>query len=174
LFFFLERHLWNALQKYFNRSLSNDIPFPFSFNPALSTNNHDYLTRTKTLNNYHNKFLRQKNDSESGIYTLFTASQYSANTELPVRSIEPSYKQCFDEVVRTYMEEVNKISRNMGRFLEYKKTLYGYYKYEPRYGMNYILDLFLIYRKYSGKKMSVCYLNKKILYSQKIEIKLLF
>jgi chondroitin sulfate synthase len=53
------------------------------------------------------------------------------------------------------MEEVNKISRTMGRFLEYKKTLYGYYKYEPRYGMNYILDLFLIYRKYMGKKMSV-------------------
>lgn len=92
---------------------------------------------------------------ESGIYTLFTASQYSANTELPVRSIEPSYKQCFQEVVRTYMEEVNKISRSMGRFLEYKKTLYGYYKHEPRHGMSYILDLFLIYRKYSGKKMSV-------------------
>jgi len=53
------------------------------------------------------------------------------------------------------MEDVNKISRKMGRFLEYKKTLYGYYKYEPKYGMNYILDLFLIYRKYSGKKMSV-------------------
>lgn len=92
---------------------------------------------------------------EPGIYTLFTASQYSANTELPVRSIEPSYRQCFQEVVRTYMEEVNKVSRSMGRFLEYKKTLYGYYKHEPRHGMNYILDLFLIYRKYSGKKMSV-------------------
>jgi chondroitin sulfate synthase len=52
------------------------------------------------------------------------------------------------------MEEVNKISRTMGRFLEYKKTLYGYYKYEPRYGMNYILDLFLIYRKYMGKNSS--------------------
>ncbi len=112
------------------------------------------------MNNYHNKFSRQKNTSlygkiEPGIYTLFTASQYSANAELPVRSIEPAYKQCFDEVVRTYMEEVNKISRSMGRILEYKKTLYGYYKYEPRHGMNYILDLFLIYRKYSGKKMSV-------------------
>ncbi len=153
---FLERYLWDVLQKYFNRSLSNNSTFPFPFDPVLSTinnNNHDYLTRTKTLNNYHNKFSRQKN--EPGIYTLFTASQYSANTELPVRSIEPSYRQCFDEVVRTYMEEVNKISRNMGRFLEYKKTLYGYYKYEPKYGMNYILDLFLIYRKYTGKKMSV-------------------
>ncbi|CAF0887659.1 unnamed protein product [Rotaria sordida] len=173
-----DHHLWDALRKYFNQSrssslsslssssfLSNDLIFPFPFNSGLSmfknnNNNHDYLTRTKTLNNYHNKFSRQKNNSlydknEYGIYTFFTASQYSANTELPVRSIEPAYKQCFDEVVRTYMEDVNKISRNMGRFLEYKKTLYGYYKHQPRYGMNFILDLFLIYRKFSGKKMSV-------------------
>ena len=97
----------------------------------------------------------QKDKILPGIYTLFTASQYAANTELPVRSIEPAYRQCFDVVVRTYMEDVNKISRNMGRFLEYRKTLYGYYKYEPKYGMNYILDMFLIYRKYLGKKMSV-------------------
>ena len=106
------------------------------------------------------KFSRE--NIEPGIYTLFTASQYSANTELPVRSIEPAYKQCFDEVVRTYMEDVNKISRNMGRFLEYKKTLYGYYKYEPRHGMNYILDLFLIYRKYTGKKMSVSHRHSSL------------
>ena len=92
---------------------------------------------------------------EPGIYTLFTGSQYAANAELPVRSIEPAYSQCFSEVVRSYMESVNQLSRHLGRFLEYKKTMYGYYKYEPRHGMNYILDLFLMYRKYAGKKMSV-------------------
>ncbi|CAF4332330.1 unnamed protein product [Rotaria sp. Silwood2] len=175
-------HLLTALRKYFNQSLSsslpslsssslsNDLSFLFPFNSDLSmlknNNNHDYLTRTKTLNNYHNKFTRQKNNSfyeknEPGIYAFFTGSQYTANTELPVRSIEPAYRHCFDEVVRTYMEDVNKISRNMGRFLEYKKTLYGYYKYQPGHGMNFILDLFLIYRKFSGKKMSVSYFHKK-------------
>ena len=121
------------LEEYFNRSA---LPTWQNFFPNI---NH-------TL---------RRNQSEPRIYTLFTASQYSANTELPVRSIEPAYKQCLDEVVRTYMEEVNKISRTMGRFLEYKKTLYGYYKFEPQHGMNYILDLYLIYRKYLGKKMSV-------------------
>ncbi|UJR30320.1 hypothetical protein I4U23_017857 [Adineta vaga] len=175
-----DHQFWKVLQKYFSQSISSSLPSPSQssylsndsifrslFDPSLSiktyhinNNNHDHLRRTKTLNNYHNKFSRQKNNysyeiNEPNVYTLFTASQYSANTELPVRSIEPGYKQCFDEVVRTYMEEVNKISRTMGRFLEYKKTLYGYYKHTPRYGMNYILDLFLIYRKYSGKKMSV-------------------
>ena len=145
-----------------------NLNFPFGLDSSLTflnyKDNHSHSFHTKTLNDYHNKFGYERNNflyrnKESGIYTLFTASQYSANTELPVRSIEPAYKQCFDEVVRTYIEEVNKISRNMGRFLEYKKTLYGYYKYEPRYGMKYILDLFLIYRKYSGKKMSVSYFN---------------
>lgn len=169
------------MQNYFNRSLSSSLsslsspslnylifPYPFSSSVSITKNhnNHDFLTRTKTLNNYYNKFSRQKmNGSYSKIepstYTFFTASQYSANTELPVRSIEPAYRQCFEEVVRTYMEEVNKVSRYMGRLLEYKKTLYGYYKYEPKYGMNYILDLFLIYRKYAGKKMSVSYFKEK-------------
>ena len=121
----LESQLWSAVERFFDQS------------------------RNSTFTGV----LREMN--EPSIYTIFTASQYSANTELPVRSIEPAYKQCFDEVVRTYMEEVNRIARNMGRFLEYKKTLYGYYKHEPRHGMKYILDLFLIYRKYSGKKMSV-------------------
>ncbi|CAF1090399.1 unnamed protein product [Rotaria sordida] len=143
----INRLLWNALQIYFNESLpsSNDLTFSFVYDSIQSMSNN--YTHTKTS-------LQAKKHS-SAIYTLFTASQYSANTELPVRSIEPAYKQCFDEVVRTYMEAVNKISRNMGRFLEYKKTLYGYYKYEPRHGMSYILDLYLIYRKYMGRKMSV-------------------
>lgn len=136
------------MQEHFNKSLqaaSHDATLTPLFNALQSIFNN---------NQKHGKTLLKSN-STPGIYSLFTASQYSANTELPVRSIEPAYKQCFDEVVRTYMEEVNKISRNMGRFLEYKKTLYGYYKYEPRQGMNYILDLFLIYRKYAGRKMSV-------------------
>ncbi|CAF4586740.1 unnamed protein product [Rotaria sp. Silwood1] len=142
----IDRLLWNALQIYFNESLpsSNDLTFSFLFDSIQAMSNN--YTHTK-------RSLKEKHSHS--IYSLFTASQYSANTELPVRSIEPAYKQCFDEVVRTYMEAVNKISRNMGRFLEYKKTLYGYYKYEPRHGMNYILDLYLIYRKYMGRKMSV-------------------
>jgi hypothetical protein len=147
----LDRQLWTVLQEYFNRSLpaSNDLISSLLFDSIQVLSNHNHA-RMKIIS---------KDKNPPGIYTLFTASQYSANAELPVRSIEPAYKQCFDEVVRTYMEEVNKISRNMGRFLEYKKTLYGYYKYEPRHGMNYILDLFLIYRKYMGKKMSVSKLN---------------
>lgn len=120
-----------------------------------------------TLSNIFPSIWKSESDGnhlEPGIFTLFTASQYSANTELPVRSIEPAFKQCLDEVVRTYMEEVNKISRSMGRFLEYKKTLYGYYKYEPRNGVNYIMDLFLMYRKFQGKKMSVSKIFRSLLF----------
>ena len=135
----------NSLNKYFNRS----FPFLKQFTKPF--------VASLFPSNFFQRNLSKNEHIEPGIYTLFTASQYSANAELPVRSIEPAYRQCFDEVVRTYMEEVNKISRNMGRFLEYRKTLYGYYKYEPRQGMNYILDLFLIYRRYIGKKMSVSF-----------------
>jgi hypothetical protein len=138
----LERQSLHVLQEYFKKSLP-------LFNSLLLP----YLSNVHVIFNIEKQ--SQLNRSQPGIYTLFTASQYSANTELPVRSIEPAYRQCFDEIVRTYMENVNGVSRHLGRFLEYKKTLYGYYKHEPRHGMNYILDLYLMYRKYSGKKMSV-------------------
>ena len=146
----LDYQLWDIVQKSFNQTflLSNDSTSSFSFNSIASIFHNNYNERMKKL---------LKDKLKPGIYTLFTASQYSANVELPVRSIEPAYKQCLDEIVRTYIEEVNKISRNMGRFLEYKKTLYGYYKYEPMHGLNYILDLFLIYRKYMGRRMSVSF-----------------
>ncbi|CAF1512460.1 unnamed protein product, partial [Adineta steineri] len=143
----LDHQLWYVLHEYFNQSFlpSNDATFHSLYEKIQSIFN--------TNNIYSKKISQDKN--QPGIYTLFTGSQYSANAESPVRSIEPAYKQSLDEVVRTYMEEVNKISRNMGRFVEYKKTLYGYYKYNPRFGINYILHLHVIYRKYTGKKMSI-------------------
>ena len=147
-----DHFLLNSIGNYFNRSLS---PLPNSMTK-------DYFIHSNNLNqflNLENPDLNTNRNplqmSGTGIYTIFTASQYSANAELPVRSIEPAYKQSIDEVVRTYMEDVNRIARNMGRFIEYRKTLYGYYKYQPRHSVNYILDLFLIYRKYTGRKMSV-------------------
>ena len=143
---FLDRQLWEALQNYFDRSSSlvNEFKYALPSSPL----------RKASMDRSRNTTLFQ-GSIEPGIYTLFTGSQYAANAELPVRSIEPAYSQCFSEVVRSYMESVNQLSRHLGRFLEYKKTMYGYYKYEPRHGMNYILDLFLMYRKYAGKKMSV-------------------
>ncbi|CAF1427282.1 unnamed protein product [Adineta steineri] len=143
----LDHQLWNVFIEYFNQSIlsSNDATFHSLYEKIQSIVN---------TNNIHSKkFSQDKN--QPGVYTLFTGSQYSANTEAPVRSIDSAYKQSFNEVVRTYMEEINKISRNMGRFVEYKKTLYGYYKYKPRFGINYILHLHVIYRKYMGKKMSI-------------------
>ena len=51
----------------------------------------------------------------------------------------------------------------MGRFLEYKKTLYGYYKYEPKYGMNYILRFISYLSKiYGQKNVGKLILNNKL------------
>ena len=60
--------------------------------------------------------------------------------ELPVRSIEPAYRQCFNEVVRAYMEEVNKIFQEIWvDFWNIKKRSMVTISMNRDFGMNYIL-----------------------------------
>lgn len=53
------------------------------------------------------------------------------------------------------MEVINSYSKQRGRVIDYKEILYGYWRLNPLYGVDLILDLLLVYRKYRGHKMTV-------------------
>ena len=53
------------------------------------------------------------------------------------------------------MEVINQNSKERGRLIDYKDTLYGYVRNHPLIGLDYIIDVLLIYRKYEGRKMTV-------------------
>lgn len=53
------------------------------------------------------------------------------------------------------MEKINKFSKQRGRVIDFKEILYGYVRYNPIHGADYILDLLLLYKKYRGRKMTV-------------------
>jgi chondroitin sulfate synthase len=54
------------------------------------------------------------------------------------------------------MESINRNARQRGRVIDYKDLLYGYRRFNPVYGPDYMLDLLLVYRKFKGKrKMTV-------------------
>uniref|UniRef100_A0A8D8TS28 Hexosyltransferase n=1 Tax=Cacopsylla melanoneura TaxID=428564 RepID=A0A8D8TS28_9HEMI len=73
----------------------------------------------------------------------------------PRKKLESHIKEGLDDVIREVMENLNKFSRERGRMIEYKELLYGYYRENPQYGIDYILDLLLVYKKYRGRKMTV-------------------
>jgi len=53
------------------------------------------------------------------------------------------------------MDNINLFSRERGRVIEFQQILYGYYRLNPLYGPDYILDVLLTFKKYRGRKMTV-------------------
>jgi len=48
------------------------------------------------------------------------------------------------------MESINTLSKERGRIIDFKELLYGYYRLDPRHGIDYILDMLLVYKKVGG------------------------
>lgn len=53
------------------------------------------------------------------------------------------------------MDLINKFSKQRGRVIDFKEIFYGYQRMNPLFGVDYVLDMLLMYKKYRGKKMTV-------------------
>jgi Chondroitin N-acetylgalactosaminyltransferase len=57
--------------------------------------------------------------------------------------------------VATVLDTINADARERGRSIEYRDLYYVYVNEDPRYGMTYILDLLLVYKKFKGSKVTM-------------------
>lgn len=101
-----------------------------------------------------NKFTPANKD-ETLVWDFISDSFYSASSLNPKRRLESFQRVAVNDVVMEVMEIINKYSKQRGRIIDFKEILYGYVRENPLYGVDYILDMFLTYRKYRGKKMTV-------------------
>lgn len=101
-----------------------------------------------------NKF-SPTNSEETLVWDFISDSYYSASTLNPKRRLESFQRVAVNDVVMEVMEIINKYSKQRGRIIDFKEILYGYVRENPLYGVDYILDMLLTYRKYRGKKMTV-------------------
>lgn len=53
------------------------------------------------------------------------------------------------------MDLININADQKGREIDFKELLYGYYRFNPLHGADYIFDLLLTYKKFRGHKMTV-------------------
>ena len=53
------------------------------------------------------------------------------------------------------MESINVNSHARGRVIDFKEIQYGYVRLDPLRGASYVLDLLLLYKRFSGKKITV-------------------
>ncbi|KAJ8954957.1 hypothetical protein NQ318_000388, partial [Aromia moschata] len=88
-------------------------------------------------------------------WELVSRTLYSHRDLNPRKRIGSSLKEGLSDVVREVMELINSFSKQRGRVIDFKEILYGYWRLDPVYGVDLILDLLLVYRKYRGHKMTV-------------------
>ena len=88
-------------------------------------------------------------------FDFFTRSLFAPTYVSPRRRLEGFWQNSITDSLRQVMEEINQNSKERGRLIDYKDTLYGYVRNHPLIGLDYIIDVLLIYRKYEGRKMTV-------------------
>lgn len=100
------------------------------------------------------EILKVKSLRDVPVWDFISRSEYSLIDLNPRRRIHNDVKEGLQDVVREVMTSINSCSRQRGRVVEERATLYGYRKVDV-YGADTILDLLLVYRKYRGKKVTL-------------------
>jgi chondroitin sulfate synthase len=133
----------------------------FSLHHQLSTNEDTYDDDEIDYRNrfsYHPSFsiLRTpRTRSKRHDYSFFTRSLFSSSYISPKRGLESYWKRSIGDLVRQVMDDINRNSIQRGRVIDFKDVLYGYMRHQPTIGIDYIIDILLVYRKYEGRKMTV-------------------
>ena len=84
---------------------------------------------------------------------IFQNIVYSEN-QAP-RSISKPLQKSINKIVYQVVGKINKDAREKGRTIEYRDLYYVYVNHDPVYGNSYILDILLVYKKFTGKQMTV-------------------
>ncbi|KOC66565.1 Chondroitin sulfate synthase 1 [Habropoda laboriosa] len=87
-------------------------------------------------------------------WDFLSRSEYSLSDSNPRRRIHSDIKEGLEDITREVMASINACSRQRGRVVEERSTLYGYRRVDS-YGADTILDLLLVYRKYRGRKVTL-------------------
>ncbi|KAG8223078.1 hypothetical protein J437_LFUL002026 [Ladona fulva] len=96
-----------------------------------------------------------KKEEEVIKWDFISRSLYSDSNANPRRRMEAALREGLDDVLREVMDSINAFSKQRGRVIDFKEVLYAYTRSNPLYGLDFILDLLLVYKKYRGRKMTV-------------------
>ncbi|XP_054159203.1 chondroitin sulfate synthase 1-like [Oppia nitens] len=80
---------------------------------------------------------------------------FSATNINPKRHIESHIWRSIENSIQDIMANINRQSKQKGRTMEYKNLYYGYMRVDPLIGVEYILDLLLVYKRYRGRRMVI-------------------
>ncbi|XP_028633045.1 chondroitin sulfate synthase 3 [Grammomys surdaster] len=79
----------------------------------------------------------------------------AAENQPPRQSINSILRSALDDTVLQVMEMINENAKSRGRLIDFKEIQYGYRRVDPMHGVEYILDLLLLYKRHKGRKLTV-------------------
>lgn len=99
-----------------------------------------------------NKKVNEK--KEKVIWDFISRSEFSISDSNPRRRLHSDLREGLEDLTREVMSSINACSRQRGRFVEERQALYGY-RTRTSQGVDTVLDLLLIYKKYRGRKVTL-------------------
>ena len=92
----------------------------------------------------------------SGPWDLILSHKlYSLSGGGEKRKVPHDLAEGLTSVVGTVLDSINAEASEKGRVIEFRDLFYAYVNSDPVYGLTYILDLLLLYKRYKGNKMTV-------------------
>ena len=92
----------------------------------------------------------------SGSWDLILSHKlYSVTAGGERRKVPKDTAEGLTSVVGTVLDSINAEASEKGRVIEFRDLFYAYVNSDPVYGLTYILDLLLLYKRYKGNKMTV-------------------
>uniref|UniRef100_A0A0P4WQS3 Hexosyltransferase n=1 Tax=Scylla olivacea TaxID=85551 RepID=A0A0P4WQS3_SCYOL len=88
-------------------------------------------------------------------WDFFSRAAFQLGAANPRHKITSGVNEGLNDVVRDFMDMINRVSKERGRVIDFKEVLYGYIRWHPSLASEYILDMLLLYKKFRGKKMTV-------------------
>ncbi|XP_014213411.2 chondroitin sulfate synthase 1 [Copidosoma floridanum] len=90
----------------------------------------------------------------SSHWDFISRSEFRVSDANPRRRIHGDVREGLDDIIREVMTQINSCSRQRGRYVEERQALYAYRSRNSR-GINTVLDLLLVYKKYRGRKVTL-------------------
>ncbi|KAI6241254.1 Hexosyltransferase [Aphelenchoides fujianensis] len=66
----------------------------------------------------------------------------------PRHTIDSNMRAAIGSIVTQLFDDFNKNARQRGRLLQFQNIQYGYARVEPRHGVDYVVDLILLFKKF--------------------------
>ncbi|KAF7493190.1 Chondroitin sulfate synthase 1 [Sarcoptes scabiei] len=110
----------------------------------------DIITQTSFDQTYF-----EVDDSKPIVNDFFQQKFYTSTSLNPRKNLDTDLIQSHNRNLQTILRGINRNSHRKGTIFDYNSLHYGYVRFLPSFGIQYVYDFLLIFRKFKGKRLTI-------------------